>query len=51
MRDTSLREAIERREAMDGEGSLCSECNLRGRYGAREIARVAVGYVKAQMAA
>ncbi len=51
VRDPSLREATERREATEEEGSLCSQCNLRGRYGAREIARVAVGYVKAQMAA
>jgi MoaA/NifB/PqqE/SkfB family radical SAM enzyme len=51
VRDVSLREAIERRETMEEEGRLCSQCNLRSRYGAREIARVAVSYVKAQIAA
>lgn len=51
VRDTSLREALERREVMEEEGRLCSQCNLRSRYGPKELARVAVGYVKAQMAA
>lgn len=51
VRDMSLREAIERREAMEEEGGLCSQCNLRSRYGPRELARVAVTYLKVQMAA
>ncbi|HEY0823511.1 MAG TPA: radical SAM protein [Ramlibacter sp.] len=51
VRDLGLREAIERREAMEEEGRLCSQCNLRSRYGPKELARVAVTYVKAQMAA
>lgn len=51
VRDASLREALERREVMEEEGRLCSQCNLRSRYGPKELARVAVSYVKAQMAA
>lgn len=51
VRDVSLREAIERREAMEEEGRLCGQCNLRSRYGPRELARVAVTYLKVQMAA
>jgi len=47
--DISLREALERREAMAEEGRLCDQCNLRSRYGPKEIARVAVSYLKAQL--
>jgi MoaA/NifB/PqqE/SkfB family radical SAM enzyme len=51
VRDVSLREAIARREAMEEEGRLCGQCNLRDRYGPKELARVAVSYVKAQLVA
>ena len=51
VREIGLREALERREAMAEEGRLCSQCNLRDRYGPKEIARVAVSYVKAQLTA
>ena len=49
--EISLREAIRRREAMEEEGRLCAQCNLRSRYGPKEIGRVAVSYLKAQLAA
>lgn len=49
--EISLREALRRREAMEEEGRLCAQCNLRSRYGPREIGRVAVSYLKAQLAA
>jgi MoaA/NifB/PqqE/SkfB family radical SAM enzyme len=48
--EISLRQAIQRREAMEEEGRLCGQCNLRSRYGPKEITRVAVTYLKAQLA-
>jgi MoaA/NifB/PqqE/SkfB family radical SAM enzyme len=47
--EVSLREALQRREKMEEEGRLCGQCNLRERYGPKELARVAVSYVKAQL--
>jgi len=47
----SLREALQRRETMAELGSICGQCNLRQRYRPRELARVAVSYARARLAA
>jgi MoaA/NifB/PqqE/SkfB family radical SAM enzyme len=46
-----LREALERREQRPLEPGICSGCNLHGRYGPRELLRVAWGYASARRAA
>jgi len=48
--ELSLREALERREASMPEPAICDRCNLRGRYGPRELLRVAWGYAQARLA-
>lgn len=48
--NTGLREALALREAA-GEAAICGQCNLRGRYRAGELMRVAAGYFKAKLAA
>jgi len=47
----SVREALEIRERSEPDAAICDQCNLRHRYGPRELARVAVGYVKSAVAA
>jgi MoaA/NifB/PqqE/SkfB family radical SAM enzyme len=46
----SIREALERREQSPPEPTLCAVCNLNGRYGPRELLRVAWGYAQARLA-
>ena len=47
-----VREALECREAMGSISELCDTCNMRSRYGPREITAVAARYLygKAQVA-
>lgn len=47
----SLREALERREALAEQGEICQQCNLRDRYGPGELARVAVSYLRTKLVA
>ena len=49
--EVSLREALRRREAMEERHDICGQCNLRQRYRPRELARVAISYARARMAA
>ena len=51
VRDLSLREALEKREQLAEQGEICAQCNLRDRYRPRELARVAVSYARARLAA
>lgn len=49
--EMGLREALERREALGEQGAICRLCNLRNRYRLSELARVAVTYARARLAA
>lgn len=49
--ELSLREALQRREALAEQGEICGQCNLRDRYRPKELARVAVSYARAKLAA
>ena len=44
--DTSLREALEKREDTGPESAICNSCNLRGRYGPSEVAGAGLGFAK-----
>ena len=50
VRDLSLRQALEQRERSRPEAAICDRCNLRHRYGPRELVRVAWGYAQARLA-
>ena len=45
--DMSIRDALALREGEDADPNLCDNCNVRRRYGAAEVARVAVSYLRA----
>lgn len=45
--DMSIREALSLREREDADPRLCDNCGVRGRYGAAEVARVALSYLRA----
>lgn len=45
--DMSIREALSLREREGPDPRLCDRCGVRGRYGAAEVARVAVSYLRA----
>ena len=45
--DISIREALSLREREGADPRLCDSCGVRGRYGAAEVARVAVSYLRA----
>ena len=49
--ELSLREALQRREALAEQGEICQQCNLRDRYRPGELARVAVSYLRTRLAA
>jgi MoaA/NifB/PqqE/SkfB family radical SAM enzyme len=49
--ELSLREALQRREALAEQGEICQQCNLRNRYRPGELARVAVTYLRSKLAA
>jgi MoaA/NifB/PqqE/SkfB family radical SAM enzyme len=49
--EMSLREALEERQRRGPVPEICDHCNLRDRYRPRELARVAYGYVRQQLAA
>ena len=48
--DMGLREALLLRERTAAEAALCDHCNLRHRYGPRELLRVAWGYARTRLA-
>lgn len=41
-----VREALQQRERMPALAGLCDDCNVRGRYGPRELARALNGYLR-----
>ena len=45
-----IRTALARREGMPAVPSLCDDCNVRRRYGARELARAGAAYLCARLA-
>ena len=45
--DMSIREALALREGEDADPNLCDGCNVRRRYGAAEVARAALSYLRA----
>jgi MoaA/NifB/PqqE/SkfB family radical SAM enzyme len=47
----SLRQALIVRQSKASDPAICSNCNLRQRYGPRELTRVAVGYFKTRLSA
>lgn len=47
--DTSIREAIEKREEMDAIPSLCDGCNTRNRFGVTDVAKSALIYGKSRI--
>ena len=42
----SIREALAKREGMEAIPDLCDGCNMRDRYGAGELAKAGVSYVR-----
>ncbi len=46
----SVREAIERREAMEAIPALCNNCNMLGRYGAKELVKAGISYAREALA-
>lgn len=46
--ELSIREALQIREQMPAADELCQQCNMRGRYGPRELAQAALGYWRKQ---
>lgn len=46
--ELSFREALELREQLPAADDLCRQCNMRGRYGIREIARALPDYWRQQ---
>lgn len=49
--EMSLRQAIEARERTIASDTLCSQCNMRGRYQGVELAQVAASYFKSKLIA
>jgi hypothetical protein len=47
--DASLRDALEMRERMSVDDSICNACNLRERYGPSEVVGAAVAYAKRRL--
>ena len=45
--DIGIREALRLREGEGTDPRLCDNCGVRGRYGAAEVARVALSYLRA----
>lgn len=45
-----IREALEKREAMEAIPDLCDGCNMRNRYGAGELIKAGASYVRAALA-
>ncbi len=45
-----IREALEKREAMEAIPALCSNCNMLGRYGANELLKAGISYVRTALA-
>ena len=48
--DTGVREALTLREGMDAIPSLCDGCNMRDRYGAKELVATGLSWVRARLA-
>mgnify|MGYP000929412697 FL=1 len=48
--DTGVREALNLREGMDAIPSLCDGCNMRDRYGAKELVATGLSWVRARLA-
>lgn len=46
----SIREALARRENMESIPQLCDGCNMRGRYGVKELAVAGISYARAKLA-
>jgi MoaA/NifB/PqqE/SkfB family radical SAM enzyme len=47
--DSSVREILQQRESMAAIDSLCKECSMSTRYGAREIAQVTTNYLREKL--
>jgi MoaA/NifB/PqqE/SkfB family radical SAM enzyme len=51
VRDMDLRQALSMRERSHPIEDLCSDCNMRGRYGVREMVQVGAEYLAGRVAA
>lgn len=50
VRDTSVREALRRREQTEADSAICGQCAMRGRYRFGEVSRAFVGWLGASLA-
>ena len=48
VKTSSIREMLQRREGMAAIPALCGECNMRDRYGAGELARAGIDFVRSK---